>query len=677
MKFSIAKKITVITAASVIVSSLFAFGICFISFNHMIAQSRAEEAAAMQNVIEELHVADIEKMRRVMQYVMQAPDIRSALGARDMDKLRQLAKEYLAQFQLDAVTVTDAQGIAIARGHSDRTGDNLGNRPTIQAALKGESKVGLLLEPTAVVPISIRCDAPVKVGNALAGVISLGLSVSSEAYVDNLKKITGMEFTLLQGDTRIMTTLKTPDGKRAVGTKLQAADILEKVLKRGESVIRRLDILGTPHNVAYWPVRDMQGAIIGMWCIGMNLGKQAAAEKEIALLAVGGATAVALVLVLLAVVVGGKIARPIRRTTDFAVQVADGNLDASLVVQSNDEVGVLADALHRMVQALKARIREAEQISAQAKEQARQAQEAKQAAEVAGEAAHKSHEEILGAADQLESAVNVIRTTSTDLTELIGQAEEDADRQAKYIDTGVGAMAEMDDTTKEVNISAEHAREFSLRTREQATKGEKIVENVISSIHEVQKNSLALKQDMTELSTHAQAISQIMTVISDIADQTNLLALNAAIEAARAGDSGRGFAVVADEVRKLAEKTMASIGGVSQAVNAIHKSMGVSMDQVGMTVTTIEQAAERATESGAALGKIVSMADEMIGQVEGIVAACGHQAAASAHVSSSITEISAIAAHTHESMVTSAHDVADLAVQTDGLGKLVSAMKRT
>ena len=52
-----------------------------------------------------------------------------------------------------------------------------------------------------------------------------------------------------------------------------------------------------------------------------------------------------------------------------------------------------------------------------------------------------------------------------------------------------------------------------------------------------------------------QKISDITSVIDDIAFQTNLLALNAAVEAARAGDAGKGFAVVASEVRTLAQRS--------------------------------------------------------------------------------------------------------------------------
>ena len=380
---------------------------------------------------------------------------------------------------------------------------------------------------------------------------------------------------------------------------------------------------------------------------------------------------------LIGLVLTRGITVPVGRALRFARAVAEGRLDQRLGLRRKDEIGQLSVALDSMVDALNEKISEAERQSHEAEEQSRNAQAAMRQAEAAGKSAQAKTEAMLAAADKLEAMGNVLSSASTQLSAQIEQADKGAAESAQRLSEAAAAINEMDATVQDVARNAGAAESASGETREKAEAGAGIVEKAVQSIEEVHRMSITIKDDMAQLSEHAQAITQIMNVISDIADQTNLLALNAAIEAARAGEAGRGFAVVADEVRKLAEKTMASTNDVSSAIKAIQESTAKSMEAVDGAVNQIGQATGLANDSGRALQEIVATVESTADQVHAIAAASEEQSATSQEINQSIVLVNDRARETAVVMTEAAKAVEELASQAQGLTRLIQELKNS
>ena len=332
-------------------------------------------------------------------------------------------------------------------------------------------------------------------------------------------------------------------------------------------------------------------------------------------------------------------------------------------------------AIVKMVGALERNIKKAELESKNAQEATVKAEEAMKKAEAAGQEAKAKAEALLNVAGRLEEVGSVVSSASTQLSAQIEQSDRGAGEAAQRLSEAATAMNEMNATVQEVARNASAASAASADTKDKATAGAQVVERSLRRIESVHQVSLELKDDMTQLNEHAQDITRIMGVISDIADQTNLLALNAAIEAARAGEAGRGFAVVADEVRKLAEKTMASTNDVGNAIKAIQESTAKSTASVDNAVAQIEEATGLANESGRALEEIVTTAETTADQVNAIATASEEQSAASEEINHSILLCNDMSRQIADAMDEAAKAVSGLAREAQELSELIHEMK--
>ena len=239
----------------------------------------------------------------------------------------------------------------------------------------------------------------------------------------------------------------------------------------------------------------------------------------------------------------GIVSRPLQHAVKVAQTVAAGDLTSKIDVRSNDETGLLLQALKDM------------------------------------------NGSLMSVVSQVRSGTDQITFASAEIAQGNMDLSNRTENQASSLEETASSMEEITSTIQHNADNARQANQLSHSATEVAQRGGQVVSQVVTTMGSINDSS--------------KKIVDIIAVIDGIAFQTNILALNAAVEAARAGEQGRGFAVVASEVRNLAQRSASAAKEIKELINdSVDKVAEGSrlVDQAGSTMSEVVESVKRVSD---------------------------------------------------------------------------------
>lgn len=602
-KLVVCVSLMLIVVAGATISSVIYF---FTAYSNSTAQDQAAAGVAgLQRLIEDSKT----DMKEKAILLAANPDVAKAIEAKDTAQVLQIMGALLKDIPIDSVTISDNNGVVIARTHEpDKKGDSVLNQKNVREALQG--KATSAVEKGTIVKLSARAGAPVKNSQGLiVGVITPGVTLSKNETVDQAKKMYRVDATLFLGDIRESTTMML-DGKRQTGTKLDPA-IADIVLNKNKRFDGDATILGMPYVTSYEPIVGADGKAIGALFAGKSLVDAHAARDRMGM-AVGVATLIALILAFFATLLMAKrITDPLQQLGSVVTAVAGGDLTKTVNIKSADEVGVLSRDFNTMLDALRTLVRHVHDLS---------------------QTLAASSEELTASAEQ---SADVSHQVAQSITEVAAGAS----KQLVAVDGAASVVKEVSVSAEEVAATAETITGLSQKSTAATLNGSSAIERAVQQMGNIGAGSNAVNNAVEKLAASSRHIGEIVNVISGIAGQTNLLALNAAIEAARAGEQGRGFAVVADEVRKLAEQSETAAKEITQLINQNQSDIEIAVHAMEDSAGSVKIGIEVVNAAGVTFREISNLTDEVSTQIVGISSAIDEIAKGSEHIVLSVRDI--------------------------------------
>ncbi|SMP43421.1 methyl-accepting chemotaxis protein [Anoxynatronum buryatiense] len=262
----------------------------------------------------------------------------------------------------------------------------------------------------------------------------------------------------------------------------------------------------------------------------------------------------------LGIFISNSIKKPINLMVAASEKMADGDLNVNIDINTQDEIGILANAFSRMAKNV-----------------------------------NDAMQDINSAADQVSAGSGQVAASSQQLS-------QGATEQASSVEEITASMEELASQTNQNAANATEASNMASQAQKDAEAGNNRMKEMLVSMDEINESS--------------NKISKIIKVIDEIAFQTNILALNAAVEAARAGQHGKGFAVVAEEVRNLAARSANAAKETTEMIEGSIQKVGTGTSIANETAKALENIVKGVSDATQLVQQIATASNEQASGIE-------------------------------------------------------------
>jgi methyl-accepting chemotaxis protein len=456
-----------------------------------------------------------------------------------------------------------------------------------------ETDRGTVVEGESDGALSIVSAAPAP-GGILVGVRVLKLD---SEFVDSVVAKVGGTSTIFQGGVRIATTITDEDGYRALGT-VVSDTVRRSVLEKGETYTGTAFVFDRTYLASYEPLKDTRGAVIGMLYVGIDETPYANATRSFALtftavtlLALAGALAGALT-------VSRQLAAPLATMSDAAARVATGDLTAQVPASGYLELRKLGDSFNTMTGGLKTMIW------------------------------------------HVDESVLQLRSVAAQISAASRASAEQSSAQASSVAQTTATLEELTRSFQAVADGARHVLHQAEDALESAQTGAETIGRAHGAMDELAVGAGEMSDAALAMNDVAEGITDLTSIIGNIAEQTKILALNAAIEAARAGEAGKGFAVVSSEIRTLADNVAVSAARITEMVSGIQNATARLQTAAARQSALSDQTVRSGDESRAAFEVIVEQMTETAAAAREIAEATVQQTRASDQLVEAMHQVS-------------------------------------